>query len=217
MRLKPKESVLEFLSCPTPAAWIEKAEKNLDLLLIDHAHCEKKAASSAIALISLYPHETSLLPILSCLAREEMRHFELVLKVLNSRNIHFRALPAGRYAKKLREAQRQTDQARLIDALLVAALIEARSCERFSALQIILPPELKTFYAKLCQAEARHFQTYLQLAQEIAKQDLTLRLKELKEIEKNLIFTEDPEFRFHSGIPIPGNKNQPEKAYLIYN
>jgi tRNA-(ms[2]io[6]A)-hydroxylase len=195
------EQIITFLGCPTPDPWIKAAEQNIELLLVDHAHCEKKAASTAISLISQYPHETQLLMPLSRLAREEMRHFESVLKILKNQNILFYDLPPGRYARGLHKYRRTSEKERLIDSLLIAALIEARSCERFYALQIILPPYLKDFYGRLYQAEARHFQTYFKLAFEIGGKEVFSDLEPLKKAENDLILEKDPEFRFHSGLP----------------
>lgn len=195
------DEVLKFLGCQTPLSWVEAAAENLDLLLIDHAHCERKAASTAISLISQYPHEIDLLNTLSRLAREEMRHFETVLQILKARNVVFCRLGAGRYAKGLHKYIRSTGKERLIDSLLIAAIIEARSCERFLALQKVLPTDLQGFYSRLYQAEARHFRTYLELARIISGQNYFLQLETLKEIENNLILEKDSEFRFHSGVP----------------
>lgn len=195
------EQIIAFLGCPTPESWIKAAQQNIELLLVDHAHCEKKAASTAISLISQYLHETQLLVPLSRLAREEMRHFESVLKILKNQNILFYDLSPGRYARSLHKCRRMGEKERLIDSLLIAALIEARSCERFYALQSVLPPYLKDFYGRLYQAEARHFQTYLKLALEIGGKAVFSDLEPLKNAENSLILEKDPEFRFHSGIP----------------
>jgi tRNA-(ms[2]io[6]A)-hydroxylase len=196
-----KNEILNFLGCETPWKWVDAAKNNLQLLLIDHAHCECKAASTAISLISAYPTELNLVHTLSRIAREEMRHFEMVLNQIKRRKMSFSHLSPSRYASALHKHRRTSPHDRLIDYLLIGAIIEARSCERFLALQPILTPDLKEFYAKLCESELRHFQVYLNLVQELGCEDPAAILKKLLKVENDLILSEDAEFRFHSGIP----------------
>ena len=193
--------VKEFLSCVTPVAWLERAVDNLDTLLIDHANCEKKAAGNALNLLYRHVEHTHLLMRLSKLAREELRHFEQVLQVMRSRGVRYRHVSASRYAGTLREQLNKMEPQRLIDTLIVGAIVEARSCERFASLVPVLDLELGQFYAGLQASEARHFEVYLALARNVADQDIDARVDQLLEIEAELITSRDPEFRFHSGVP----------------
>lgn len=195
-------SVQAFLLCPTPAAWVAWAAQNPELLLIDHANCEKKAASTALNLMYRYVDNFKLLNKLSRLAREELRHFEQVIAIMKARGVEYSQLTASRYAGLLRQQARTHEPARLVDTLLIGAIIEARSCERFAVLAPALDDELAGFYRSLLQSEARHFSDYLKLAQEIAStQEIADRLSLLLEYEKSLIEEPDGEFRFHSGVP----------------
>jgi len=195
-------SVQSFLLCPTPAAWVGWALENLPVLLIDHANCEKKAASTALNLIYRYVEYPRLLLKLSRLAREELRHFEQVVAIMKARGVDYPQLTASRYAGQLHKLVRTHEPGRLVDTLLIGAIIEARSCERFAALAPVLDAKLGEFYCSLLKSEARHFQDYLKLAEEVAsKADIAARLPELLECEKGLIESPDVEFRFHSGIP----------------
>lgn len=191
-----------FLPCLTPPAWVEWALLHPDILLIDHANCEKKAASTALNLMYRYTDKPRLLHMLSRLAREELRHFEQVIAIMEKRGVHYDHLSASRYAGELRGQVRSHEPARLVDTLLVGALIEARSCERFYALAPHLDDELRVFYESLLRSESRHFMDYLALAQSYCDEaELAQRLQALKACEAALIETEDPEFRFHSGVP----------------
>ncbi len=187
-----------ILSSPTPTAWIERAKDSLELLLIDHAHCEKKAATTAISLIHKYPH-FNLAKFLSPLAREELLHFEQVLRVLNKLGFKYKNLRSGGYAKTLYDSCSSREPDRLKDTFIVCSLIEARSCERFHALIPHLPPILQKFYSKLYEAEARHCDLYLDLYTKIYNEDWSPRLTYLSSIESNFINKRDSLFRFHSG------------------
>lgn len=192
--------VLEFLPCATPSLWFEQAASHLDLLLVDHAHCEKKAASTALGMLYRYPAQSGLLYCMSRLAREELRHFEQVHTLLTGRGIGYRSLTASRYAASLMGTVRREEPARLLDTLLVGALVEARSCERFAGLCVVLPEDVATLYAGLLASEARHFQQYLGLAGEVATApEIDARLAELRSLEAELVTAPDVEFRFHSG------------------
>jgi len=187
-----------ILSSPTPTAWIERAKDSLELLLIDHAHCEKKAATTAISLIHKYPH-FNLAKSLSPLAREELLHFEQVLRVLNKLGFKYKNLRSGGYAKTLYDSCSSREPERLKDTFIVCSLIEARSCERFHALIPHLPPVLQKFYSKLYEAEARHCDLYLDLYTKIYNEDWSPRLTYLSSIESDFINKRDSLFRFHSG------------------
>ena len=189
----------KFLVTKTPERWCQQALANLSVLLIDHAHCEKKAASTALSLMYRYVQYPQLLQKMSRLAREELRHFEKVLAILTARGIDYQHLTAGRYAQALRQEVRPHDPERLIDTLIVGALIEARSCERFARLMPYLDEELATFYRSLLRSEARHFHDYLSLAQTLSSEPIEARIAEFSAIEQKLIVEEDDCFRFHSG------------------
>jgi len=196
--------VREFLACATPGAWVESALAHPDLLLIDHANCEKKAASTALNLLYRYVDHEQLLSPLSRLAREELRHFEQLVAIMRARGVPYRQLSASRYAGELRTQVRTREPGRLVDTLLVGAIIEARSCERFAALTPHLDPELGEFYGSLLRSEARHFRDYLRLAASCADAaEVARRLPVLLALERSLIESPDEAFRFHSGVP-PG-------------
>ena len=189
-----------FLLCPTPKEWLQTAVKNLDLLLIDHANCEKKAASTALNLIYRYVDNFALLNKMSKLAREELRHFEQVISIMRKRDIAYLQLSASNYAAELRSGVRTSEPGKLVDTLIVGAIIEARSCERFSALAPLLDEEQKIFYLSLLKSEARHYQDYIHLARQAAIGGIDERIQLFLEREKQLIEGNDTEFRFHSGI-----------------
>ena len=194
--------VLAFLPCKTPAAWVAEALRHPQLLLLDHANCEKKAAATAMSLINRHIDNMPLLNKMSRLAREELRHFEQVIAVMKRRDIDYTTVTASRYASSLRTLARKNDPGRLVDTLLIGALIEARSCERFAALTPVLDAELAEFYSSLLKSESRHFQDYLALAEVLAPAtEIEDRLAEFKVCEQHLIESADSEFRFHSGVP----------------
>lgn len=198
--------ILSFLQCPTPQQWIVSASdsNNLSTLLIDHANCEKKAASTALNLMYRYTDNITLLNKMSRLAREELRHFEQVLKLMQQRNIEYVHVSASRYAEKLHQQVRKPEPFRLIDTLIIGAIIEARSCERFHALAPYLDDDLNEFYTSLLKSEARHYKDYLNLASNIAaqhNQQMDERIELFLALDKELIASEDSEFRFHSGRP----------------
>ena len=196
--------ISDFLPVATPDAWLDVAIDNLPELLNDHANCELKAASTALGFIYRYPQRTDLCTRMSRLAREELRHFEQVRKIMRELQIPFQKLSASRYASGLRETIRAAEPDRLLDSLLVGALIEARSCERFALLVPRLEDTLRKFYAGLLASEARHFESYLGFARQecdIDPQAVEARLAELKVVEAALVETADEHFRFHSGTP----------------
>ena len=196
------DGIREFLLCATPQAWVDWALQNPSTLLIDHANCEKKAASTALNLMYRYVEHGPLLQKLSRLAREELRHFEQVITIMQARGVEYEQISASRYAGRLRGAVRSAEPQRLVDTLLVGAVIEARSCERFEALAPALDEELREFYRSLLKSEARHYMDYLKLARALgAAEDVEQRVAELLELERALIESPDTEFRFHSGIP----------------
>ena len=169
-------------------------------MLIDHANCEKKAASTAISLINRYTDNFELLNKMSRLAREEMRHFEQVIAIIKRRGIDYSYVSASRYAAGLRELARKDDPGKLIDVLVIGAFIEARSCERFARLAPYLDEELAQFYSSLLKSEGRHYQDYLRLAKKAAGgESIDDRIALFTARERELIEAPDTEFRFHSG------------------
>lgn len=191
-----------FLKCPTPTAWLARANDSLPTLLIDHAHCEKKAASTAMSLMHRFPERQALQHQLSRLAREELRHFEQVLELMQARKVVFTALSPARYALGLRRHTRKPDHEFLIDVLIAGAYVEARSCERFAALaEVVQDEELASYYRFLLRSESRHFRNYLELAKLYAEDDISARVQAFGEWEAELILSPDPQYRFHSGVP----------------
>ena len=195
------------LKAATPRAWLEAAAQRWRELLIDHAHCEKKAASSALALIFAYPEDTELTLALARVAREELRHFEQVQRTMGELGVCLERQRPGRYARELQALQRSANPGRKLDLLLTAALIEARSAERFVLLAPRLPAPLAELYAQLAVSEARHYELYLGLARSRAPHGWQARLAELAAREAELATAPDTELRFHSGPPaaaLPG-------------
>ncbi|MFM7456926.1 MAG: tRNA-(ms[2]io[6]A)-hydroxylase [Vulcanococcus sp.] len=176
---------VKWLAAPSSAAWLAAANARPDLLLIDHAHCERKAAGVALQLMFRYPSDQALAEALSPLAREELEHFELVLEVLERRGIPLRPLAAPAYGATLAAAVRRQEPGRQLDALLVAGLIEARSHERMALLAAHAEdPELRELYGELLASEARHFGLYWVLAEQRHGREATLaRLETLAQLE----------------------------------
>jgi len=193
-------AIADYLRVPTPQAWIESAILNTDLLLVDHANCEKKAASTALSLLYRYVEKPDLLQRLSRLAREELRHFEQVARVIEKRGVAYDYVSASRYAGTLNKLIRPDEPQRLVDTLLVASVIEARSCERFALLAGMVDAGLEGLYRSLLDSEKRHFDEYRRLAMEYGdEEDVRARVDVILMTENNLITTADREFRFHSG------------------
>jgi tRNA-(ms[2]io[6]A)-hydroxylase len=199
--LKP---ILNFLRCTTPHAWLQAACANQSVLLIDHANCEKKAASTAMNLMYKFTDRPELLKKMSQLAREELLHFQQVVELMQARGVSYESVSASRYASSLRALSSAKGEAQLVDTLLIGAIIEARSCERFAALAPLLDAELAKFYRSLLKSEARHYEDYLELARlygPAAGVDVDARINELLDAEAALVTGIDEQFRFHSGSP----------------
>lgn len=195
-------AVRDFLPCATPLAWVAACVSQLDVLLLDHANCERKAAATALSLLFRYERVPGLPERMSRLAREELRHYEQVLAILAARDVALRPVSASRYAGGLRDLLRSSEPGRLVDLLLCGALVEARSCERFAAVLPVLEADLARFYRTLLASEARHFEDYLLLAETVGSpMEVAQRLIVFKQREAELITTPDPQFRFHSGVP----------------
>jgi len=169
------------LAAPSSPEWLARALAHLDQVLIDHAHCEKKAASTAVSLLFRYPDRAAMLPVLSALAREELAHFEQVLALLAKRGIAYGRLKPSPYATELLTAVRSQEPERLVDTLLCLSLIEARSCERMKLLaEAVADAELAAFYRGLLASEARHHQSYVGLAIDVLPEAVVrVRLAEL--------------------------------------
>ncbi len=199
------------LGAPTPLAWVDEAVVRWQELLVDHANCEKKAASTALALMFAYPDDRKLALRLARLAREELRHFEQVDKLMQQLAVPAMRMPAGRYAAELRRGLATGSALRKVDLMLAGALIEARSCERFELLAPRLPAPIGVFYGDLAVAERRHHELYLQLGREAAaaidpdpaavEALVSTRLAQLSALEADLATRPDVQFRFHSGPP----------------
>ena len=191
---------VKWLAAPSSPAWLEQAVAHPDLLLIDHAHCERKAAGVALQLMFRYPSDGPLAAALSPLAREELEHFERVQALLQRRDIGLRPLAAPPYGAALAGRVRRDEPARMLDSLLVAGLIEARSHERMGLLAAHSPdPELRELYGDLLASEARHFGLYWVLcAQRWPRSQVVARLEELAAFEAAQLAALHPEPRMHS-------------------
>jgi len=197
-------AIAAFLAAPTPQAWLDAAGERIPELLLDHANCELKAASTALGFLYRYPERAALAQRMSRLAREELRHFEQVRAIMTELDVGFERLGASRYAGALRDAVRDDEPGKLTDMLLVGALIEARSCERFARVAPRLPAKLGRFYEGLLASESRHFEHYIAFARSeggAADAEIEQRLAGLRALEAELVTSPDPEFRFHSGVP----------------
>ena len=191
---------VKWLAAPSAAAWLEQALAHPDTVLIDHAHCERKAAGAALQLMFRYPSDGDLAAVLSPLAREELEHFELVQRLLIRRQIPLRPLAAPPYGAGMARLVRRQEPQRLLDSLLVAGLIEARSHERMGLLACHSPdPELAGLYGDLLASEARHFGLYWVLAERrFPRPQLMERLEELARAEAALLTPLHPQPRMHS-------------------
>ena len=188
------------LQSTSSVRWLRQVDQHLNEILIDHAHCEQKAASTAMDLMFDYVEHEDLCREMSEIVREELEHFQLVRDLLKQRNIRFRRLKPGTYGRKLKELVRRLEPHRAVDRLLVGALIEARSCERFVLLRDHLQDaQLKEFYGSLYESEARHHTTYVRLAKNFASDaDVSTRLQELATVEAAIISDGSELPRVHS-------------------
>lgn len=192
----------DILRAVTPRAWVEAVLADLPTLLVDHANCEKKAASTALALIFAYPEDRTLSVALSRLAREELKHFEQVERLMKKHAVSHVRMKPGRYASELRKLVRTHEPKRKLDLMIVHALIEARSCERFRLLASELPDDVSGLYQQLERSEARHFEIYLEFAaREFDAGEIAERLEVIARREAELATSPDAELRFHSGPP----------------
>jgi len=188
------------LQSATDARWLRQVDEHLDEVLIDHAHCEKKAAGTALNLIFHYVEDVELCREMTEIVNEELEHFHLVIDLLARRGVRFRRLKPSQYGRKLNDLVRKQEPQRAVDRLLVAGIIEARSCERFQALsEHVEDEELKTFYRSLFESEARHHATYTRLATHFApEQEVMRRLDELAAAEAAIMAEGEDLPRMHS-------------------
>ncbi|BBO30888.1 tRNA-(ms[2]io[6]A)-hydroxylase [Lacipirellula parvula] len=188
------------LQAKTDARWFRQVDENLNDVLIDHAHCEKKAAGTALNLIFHYVEDRELCQEMTEIVNEELEHFHLVIDLLERRGVKFRRLKPSQYGRKLNDLCSKQEPQRAVDRLLVAGLIEARSCERFQALaNYVEDEELATFYRSLFESEARHHATYTRLAMHFApEKEVMQRLDELAALEAAIIAEGEELPRMHS-------------------
>jgi tRNA-(ms[2]io[6]A)-hydroxylase len=181
--------------------WLIQVKENLPAILIDHAHCEKKAAGAAIKLLFSYPHHRFLQEPLAELARDELAHFQLILAELDARKVRYETLKPSPYGMALHALTRRDEPDRLIDVLLISALIEARSCERFQILaEGLVETELAELYRSLLASEARHHGSYIELASLLVdRETLDARLLELAQAEAEIIARPCDWVRIHAG------------------
>jgi tRNA-(ms[2]io[6]A)-hydroxylase len=188
------------LASPSSARWLAQVDADLEEILVDHAHCEKKAAGVAMNLLFSYVDHVDLARAMTEIVNEELEHFRMVLDLLDRRGIRFRKLSPSSYGPRLHERIRRTEPDRAVDRLLVAGLIEARSCERFAVLgDHVADTELRDFYRGLFESEARHHATYVRLACGFAPEErVRERLHWLAAEEAAIIERGDPVPRMHS-------------------
>ncbi|MBE9077607.1 tRNA-(ms[2]io[6]A)-hydroxylase [Romeria aff. gracilis LEGE 07310] len=200
MTTATRPQTIRFLQSPTRPDWIDQAVANLDTVLLDHSHCERKAAGVALNLMFRYPSSAALVRSLTAIAQEELSHFEQVNQWLDRRGIPLGPLAPSPYGAGLKAQVRRDEPCRMLDMLLVSALIEARSHERLGLLADHCPaPELASFYRSLMSSEARHYGAYWVLATTYFETDeVNQRLQELATVESELLATLHPEPRVHS-------------------
>ena len=188
------------LQVETPDRWLNQVDEDLDQVLLDHAHCELSAARTALNLMVAYVLYEPLTVEMTRIINEELDHFHQVLEQLNRLDIDFKRQQPGHYGKRLNALVRSEEPMRGVDRLLVAALIEARSCERFCLLRDhVRDPELADFYGSLFESEAGHYATYVQLAKDFMPSDIVdQRLDELASEEAQIILEGYSRARMHS-------------------
>ena len=198
------DELMAFLPCPTPAAWIEEALGQQEILLLNHCYLEQCAARTALGLLFQCPDKPDVLRKMSRLGREELHHFEQVLALLEKRGITYRILKPSRYAGLMNAGVRKLQPDHFVDLMIVGAFIEARSCERFAALVPHVDEELADFFRSLLKSEARHYKDYIELAEKYSPEPIAERVAFFGEVERQAIESPDPLFRFHSGVPVRG-------------
>jgi len=189
------------LATTTPTGWLPRALAQLDEVLLDHAHCEKKAAGAAIKLLFAYPHHRFLQEPLAEVAREELAHFQQILSVLDARGIRYQTIRPSPYGMALHALVRRNEPDRLLDLLLISALIEARSCERFELLaEGVEDAALASLYRGLRASEARHHGHFVALAERLVDREAVMsRLAWLAEAEGEIVERPCDWVRLHAG------------------
>ncbi len=187
------------LKTPSRPRWIENASVDLQKIMVDHAHCEKKAANNGMALINRYPDRERLVREMFDLIEEEMEHFRFVYEMIVERGGTLTRDRGDSYAQQLHQLIRKNEPERMLDHLLVAALIEARSCERFRILSEHIPDaELAEFYRSLLASEAGHYRIFCDIAREYFPADtVASRLDELATLEADIVLNLDDEAMMH--------------------
>lgn len=179
------------LKLPTDPRWVNLAEMSLQEILTDHAYCEQKAASTCISLIQSFPEREKLVEELSPIVTEEWGHFRMVLAELKKRNLRLGKQRRDKYVVQLMKLERKGDriERQLMDKLLISALIEARSCERFRLLsEGLKEKELRDFYHLFMKSEAGHYRLFMDLAKKyMPAHVVNTRWKEMLEAEKEII------------------------------
>lgn len=193
--------VVDYLPNRTPDEWVQAALQHQETILIDHATNELKAAQQAMTLMARNPLNMDIQNKMSRLAREELVHYEQVLKIIKKRGIKFRTMKASGYAYNMAQHIRPDNKGKLTDTLIIGSIIEARSCERFHKIAPCLDDELQKFYISLLKSESRHFKDYLTLAQKYSEEDISARVEYFLECEDRSILNPDPLLRLHSGMP----------------
>ena len=188
------------LQSETGRSWLDQVDEDLEAMLIDHAHCEKKAAGTALNLMFAYVENLELCREMTEIVNEELEHFHMVIELLDARDIPFRRLTPSSYGRRLNNLVRKQEPQKALDRLLVAGLIEARSCERFQKLaDHVDDKELSDFYRSLFESEARHHTTYTKLARHFApEEEVEQRLDELAIEEAAILASSDDPPRMHS-------------------
>ena len=186
----------------TRQSWLDQVDDHLEEVLVDHAHCERKAATTALNLMNSYVDNRSLAKEMTRIVGEELEHYEMVLTLLDKRGIAFCSLKPGPYGRELNVLVRSGEPHRAVDRMLISSLIEARSCERFDLLSNHIrsrDAELADFYASLFESEARHHTTYVRLAENYAsREEVRQRLDELALAEAKILENDLPLVRMHS-------------------
>lgn len=178
------------LQIPSHPEWIISASNNIHSILVDHAHCEKKAAANALHLIQNYPQYPELVQEMIAIVKEEWEHFEQVYAIILEQNIQFTKDTGDSYAQQLSKNIRKSEEFKLLDLLLVDSIIEARSCERFSILSksMSIPSYLRDFYSTLLASEAGHYVTFVDLAKKFYPDEtVKYRLQQLAAIEAKIV------------------------------
>ncbi|MGD1896012.1 MAG: tRNA-(ms[2]io[6]A)-hydroxylase [Phormidesmis sp.] len=197
---RPTTAKIKFLKTPTSAAWVEQAIANIDTILLDHAQCERKAAGTAIQIMSRYPSSVELVRELTAIAQEELSHYDQVNNWLDKRGVPLQPVSPPPYGASLKKCVRRQEPDRMLDLLLVSALIEARSHERLGLLSEHCPdPQLAKFYLSLMASEARHYGSYWLLATTYYESDLVNeRIAEQADQESEILSKLHAEPRIHS-------------------